>query len=67
MTDNSEEYRRGLVEGRMSAMEEQQRRIEGRVNNHDHRISSQERITFAMLGAFALIQVWPTIERALSG
>lgn len=63
----SDAYRRGLIEGRMSAMEDRHTKLEGRIDGHEQRLTAQERITFAMLGAFALIQVWPTISRMLGG
>jgi hypothetical protein len=65
MASDNEEYRRGLLEGRMSALEDRHNRTEGRVDNHEKRLSAQERITYALLGALALIQVWPTVQKLL--
>jgi hypothetical protein len=62
MTDDSEDYRRGLLEGRMSALEDRHSKTEGRVDVIDGRVTAQERITYSLIGALVFIQVWPTIE-----
>ena len=63
MAPDNEEFRRGLLEGRLSALEDRHNRTEGRVDNHEKRLSAQERITYALLGALAFINVWPTIQK----
>jgi hypothetical protein len=60
--EEDEAYRRGLLEGRLSALEDRQQRSEIVQKEHAQRLTAQERITYSLLGALALIQVWPIIQ-----
>jgi len=62
----SEEYQEGLRDGKIAALEEGVARAHVRIDKHESRITAQERISYALLGSLALIQVWPAIERMLS-
>ena len=66
MSEESEDYRRGLIEGRLSALEDRYTKTEGRVDNHEQRLSAQERVMWGVLGAFIFMQVWPTIKAVLA-
>lgn len=66
MTDHSDPaYQEGLRDGRIQALEAADRRHETRLGSHDARLTAQERITYSLIGALALLNVWPTIERFL--
>jgi hypothetical protein len=55
-------YEDGIREGRLRAIEEGQKRVHERMDNHERRLTAQERITYALLGALALMQIWPAIQ-----
>jgi hypothetical protein len=35
------------------------------MDNHEKRLTAQERITYALLGALALLQIWPAFEAVI--
>jgi hypothetical protein len=61
--ETDEAYRRGLLEGRLSALEDRQSKSESVQKEHAQRLTAQERISYSLLGALALIQVWPLVSR----
>lgn len=63
MSDQDPGYSEGLRDGRLKAVEESNRRAHDRLDGHDTRLSAQERITYSLLGALALLQIWPAVER----
>lgn len=46
----------GRIEGQIDALEKMQHRQNDRLDHHDRRLSTQEKITWGILGAIALIQ-----------
>jgi hypothetical protein len=62
MTD---EYQEGLRDGKIESLEATVKKAHDRIDSHDKRLTAQERITYSLLGALALIQVWPTIEKII--
>ena len=67
--DHDEAYQEGLRDGRLISLEnsikELTRAHNERFQHHDKRITTQERITFGLLGAITLLQLMPFIERVL--
>lgn len=57
-------YEDGLREGRLLSIEHTQREHGRKLEEHGRRLTAQERITYAVLGAITLIQVLPTIQKA---
>ena len=60
-------YEDGLREGRLRGIEETISNHSTRLDRHESRLTAQERISYAVLGAIALIEVLPTIQNALGG
>ena len=58
-------YEDGILEGRLRTIEEAHKRVDIRMDDHEKRLTAQERITYALLGALALLQVWPALEVVL--
>ena len=52
----------GLHEGRLRGIEETVTNHGTRLDNHESRITSQERITYALLGAVALLNLLPVLK-----
>jgi len=52
----------GRLEGQIDAIEKMQQHQSIRLDSHDKRISTQEKITWGLLGAIALIQFYDTIR-----
>ena len=65
MTDKS--YEEGLREGLLKSLQGSIEIHDRRLDEHSRRITAQERITYALLGAIALIEILPTIQQAVSG
>jgi len=59
---NDEAYKEGLRDGRIESLERANEKAHSRLDAHEMRITAQERITYAILGAITLIQVWPAIQ-----
>lgn len=59
-------YEDGIREGRLRAIEAAQNRVHERMDDHEKRLTAQERITYALLGALALMQVLPAIQGMLN-
>ena len=59
MTDD---YREGLRDGQIHAIEEMQRNQNNRLDDHARRISVLERVTYMVLGMILLVQFFPTIR-----
>ena len=55
-------YEDGVREGRMRALEAAQLRVHERMDGHEKRLTAQERITYSLLGALALLQIWPALQ-----
>ena len=66
VSDESEDYRRGLIEGRLSALEDRHSEHKTRLDNHESRITAQERVMWGVLGAFILMEILPTVSEFLS-
>ncbi len=60
-------YEDGLREGRLRSMEGMIETHSSRLDRHESRLTAQERITYALLGAIALIELLPTIKVMLGG
>ena len=60
-------YEDGLREGRFKALEDGLKGHGDRLNEHGKRISAQERINYAILGALALLEILPTIRAIVAG
>ena len=58
-------YDDGLKEGRIRGIEEVIKDHGVRIGRHEDRITAQERITYALLGAIALLEVLPTLKGLL--
>jgi len=58
-------YEDGLREGRLRGIEETIQNHGSRLDRHDSRLTAQERITYALLGAIALIEILPTIQNVV--
>ena len=60
-------YEDGIREGRLLSIEHTQREHGRRLDEHSKRITAQERITYALLGALTLLQLFPAIDKLLGG
>ena len=56
------DYETGLRDGRLDALEGNQKMHNERLDKHEIRLQTQERITYAILGAIALIEFLPLIK-----
>jgi len=56
------DYETGLRDGRLDAIEDNQKQHSSRLDKHELRLQTQERITYAILGAIALIEFLPLIK-----
>jgi hypothetical protein len=57
----------GLREGRIRGIEETIKNMGVTIERHDSRLTAQERITYALLGAIALLEIIPTIRSIIDG
>lgn len=64
--ENQSDYDAGLRDGRLTSLEKSHAQHSERLNDHAKRISSQERITYSLLGAIGLVQLWPSISNAIN-
>lgn len=64
-TMEEDAYQVGLRDGRLAALERLHVETEKRLDHHDKRLHMQERITFGLLGAVALIEFMPAIDRIM--
>lgn len=62
---NEHTYEEGLRDGRIAALEHMQHSQNSRLDKHESRISIQERITYGLLGAIALLEVIPLLRDVL--
>ena len=62
MENNNHTYEEGLREGRLRGIEETIQNHGSRLDKHEMRLTAQERITYALLGAIALMELLPTIK-----
>lgn len=60
---NGKSYEDGLAEGRIRGIEETISEHGRRLDKHESRLTAQERITYALLGAITLIQIFPAIQK----
>jgi len=60
-------YEDGLREGRFRAIESKQEDHSNQLDSHSKRLSAQERITYSLLGAIALLEILPTVRLMLIG
>jgi len=60
MTEKS--YEDGVREGRRESHEQRIDHAHQRLDGHENRITAQERIVYAALGAWGFIVVWPTLK-----
>ncbi len=56
------EYEQGLRDGRLRAIEAMQVEQNERMDSHERRIQSAERIQHGLLGAIVLVQIIPMLE-----
>lgn len=63
MAGGEHTYEEGLREGRLRGIEETIVKHAERLDKHDLRLTSQEKISYAVLGAVFLIQVLPAIKQ----
>lgn len=66
MSGEGSSYEDGLREGRLRGIEETISHHSDRLDKHESRISSQEKISYAVLGALALMEVLPTLQKVLT-
>lgn len=59
-------YKDGLRDGKILALEEANKKAHERIDSHESRLTAQERITYALLGALTLMQIWPAVQQFLS-
>ena len=64
MTDHS--YEEGVRDGRISALEKIQIAHDDRFDHHDRRISVLEKLSYAVIGIIAFIQVIPLFTKLLT-
>lgn len=60
----SQDYADGLREGRLRGIEETVTNHGARLDKHEGRITAQERISYALLGAVALLNLLPVLQKA---
>jgi len=73
MTSETDEYQRGLRDGRadgiqagrIEALERRQDHHESRVDGHERRLVLIERIIWGMAGVLFLSSIWPQVGRLL--
>lgn len=53
---------RGRIEGQIDAIEKMQRQQNERLDSHERRLAMQEKITWGLLGAIALVQSMDAIK-----
>jgi len=63
MPPNELTYEDGLHEGRLRGIEETISKHGGRLDNHETRIASQEKIIYAILAVVALMQMAGIIQK----
>ena len=63
MTDKT--YEDGLLEGKVAAIEENQKDHRQRINNHGDRLRVLERAMWVLAGTIAFAQLWPSIKALL--
>ena len=64
MTD---EYRQGLQDGKITAIEEMQRKQNDRLDDHVKRLSSLEKTSYIVLGMVLLLQALPWLQKTFGG
>lgn len=72
MTDDARsshhsDYQEGLRDGQIKALRDTVNDHGIRLDRHEGRLTAQERITYALLGAIALMEILPTIKEAIGG
>ena len=55
-------YEAGRRDGRIEALERSHKEHGDRLDSHEKRLQIQEKITYALLGAIALIELIPAIK-----
>ncbi len=64
MTDHS--YEEGLRDGKIKALEEMVTRHDERLDKHENRIGTLEKVAYSLIGAIALMQfAVPVLQRFL--
>ena len=61
-----EEYKEGLRDGKIEALERAVGEHGDRLDTHELRLTAQERIVYAVGGAFLLVQLWPSLQEFLT-
>jgi len=62
MNEIEEAHQRGRTEGQIEAIEKMQLQQNVRLDSHEKRLALQEKITWMLLGAIALIQILPFLQ-----
>jgi len=65
MADNTDAYQEGLRDGKIDALERTTQKHSERLDNHDVRLTAQERIVYAVGLAFLFLQALPIIKEWL--
>ena len=52
----------GLKEGKISAMEAILARVHERLDEHNRRLTSQEKVSYGLLGIVAFVQILPLLS-----
>ena len=63
--DDDLDYEAGRRDGRIESLERVQEAHNSRLDKHEIRLQTQERITYALLGAIALIEFIPLAQQVL--
>lgn len=63
--DFNNAYRRGLLDGEMRALNDGVTRAHSRIDQHDRRLTAQERISYAVIGAMLAVQLLPVLADLL--
>jgi len=62
-TSREHDYEAGLREGRLRALEEIVKNHDERFDHHEQRLRIMERILYTLVGAIALIQLMPALQK----
>lgn len=60
------DYEAGLRDGRIEALNQVLQHHNERLDKHERRLILQERVTFGLLGAIALLEFLPILQKLLS-
>jgi len=61
----NEDYQTGKRDGKISALEANDKHQNDRLDEHSNRLRVVEKVIFMLIGAFALIEIIPSIKAFL--